>query len=78
MRSGTLKGMQYWAMTLLQARQLEGELEARTSTFAKLCSDYDGSYQGRGEAGLAAEQVCSPTGRLTTPASPPSFTERRL
>ena len=42
----------YW-----QARQIESELEAKTSAFAKLCLGYDGVYTGRGESGLAAEQV---------------------
>lgn len=42
---------------MFQARQLEGELEAKISTFAKLCNGYNSDYQGRGEAGLAADQV---------------------
>lgn len=47
-----------WHIALnVQARQLESELEAKTSAFAKLCSGYDGVYTGRGESGLAAEQV---------------------
>lgn len=41
----------------MQARQIESELEAKTSAFAKLCSGYDGTYTSRGESGLAAEQA---------------------
>ena len=40
-----------------QARQIESELEAKTTAFGKLCSGYDGAHTGRGESGLAAEQV---------------------
>ena len=45
----------------VQARQIESELEAKTSAFAKLCSGYDGAYTGRGESGLAAEQARAPS-----------------
>ncbi len=40
-----------------QARQIESELEAKTTAFGKLCSGPDGYYRARGESGLAAEQV---------------------
>ena len=37
---------------------MESELEGRLATYAKLCSAYaDGAYRGRGEAGLATDQV---------------------
>ena len=43
---------------LRQARKVESELEGRLATYAKLCSAYaDGAYRGRGEAGLATDQV---------------------
>ncbi|CAL5227829.1 g10857 [Coccomyxa viridis] len=46
-----------WEDFRREARQIESELEAKTSAFAKLCSGYDGAYTGRGESGLAAEQL---------------------
>ncbi|CAK0750183.1 hypothetical protein CVIRNUC_001970 [Coccomyxa viridis] len=46
-----------WEDFRREARQIESELEAKTSAFAKLCSGYDGVYTGRGESGLAAEQL---------------------
>ena len=55
----------YW-----QARQIESELEAKTSAFAKICSGYDGVYTGRGESGLAAEQVRAALHELQLATSP--------
>lgn len=46
----------------MQARQIESELDAKTTAFGKLCSGHDGSYRAKGESGLAAEQVKSSHG----------------
>jgi hypothetical protein len=40
-----------------QARKLEGELDVKLATYAKLSSGFESSYKGKGESGLGAEQV---------------------
>jgi Golgi SNAP receptor complex protein 1 len=43
----------------MQARKLEGELEVKIAAYGKLCSSYEGHYRGKGESGLATDQVGS-------------------
>lgn len=57
----------------LQARKLEGELDAKVAAYGKLCSSYDTNISGkRGEGGLATEQVCTRgnDGEVYTTTSP--------
>ncbi|KAK9906593.1 hypothetical protein WJX75_004671 [Coccomyxa subellipsoidea] len=46
-----------WEDCRREARQIESDLEAKISAFAKFCSGYEGSYRGKGETGLAADQL---------------------
>jgi hypothetical protein len=41
----------------MQARRLESELEVKIAAYGKLCSSYEGHYRGKGEVGLATDQV---------------------
>lgn len=41
----------------MQARKLEGELDMKLAAYGKLCSGYEYGGYGKGEAGLATEQV---------------------
>lgn len=51
---------EFSCLSLSQARQIESDLEAKISAFAKFCSGYEGSYRGKGETGLAVDQVSPP------------------
>lgn len=45
------------AVVHLQARKLESELDAKLAAYGKLAAGYDSSYAGKGESGLASQQV---------------------
>ncbi|EIE24282.1 Qb-snare protein, Gos1/GS28-family [Coccomyxa subellipsoidea C-169] len=46
-----------WEDCRREARQIESDLEAKISAFAKFCSGYEGSYRSKGETGLATDQL---------------------
>eukprot|EP00884_Botryococcus_braunii_P023457 jgi/Botrbrau1/9796/Bobra.0322s0004.1 len=51
-----------WEDLRKDARRLETELEVKIAAYAKLCSSYEGHYRGKGEVGLATDQLAQAKG----------------